>query len=127
MSPEIMAYPEDHGDFILDTDACDSSIGAVLSQMQDGRLRVIAYGSRTLNKAEKNYCITDKELLAVRYFIESGQSHSRGFKHLDIASALPCLDPGLYSTVKSNAEKISTHLAILPLGSLRLKSQISAW
>jgi hypothetical protein len=55
MSPEIMAYPEDHGDFILDTDACDSSIGAVLSQIQDGRLRVIAYGSRTLNKAEKNY------------------------------------------------------------------------
>ena len=65
-----MAYPEDHGDVILDTDACDSSIGAVLSQIQDGRLRVIAYGSRTLNKAEKNYCITDKELLAVLYFIE---------------------------------------------------------
>ena len=40
-----MAYPEDHEDFILDTDACDSSIGAVLSQIQDGRLRVIAYGS----------------------------------------------------------------------------------
>jgi hypothetical protein len=70
ISPEIMAYPEDHGDFILDTDACDSSIGAVLSQIQNGRLRVIAYGSRTLNKAEKNYCITDKELLAVLYFIE---------------------------------------------------------
>jgi hypothetical protein len=57
----------------------------------------------------------------------SGQSHSRGFKHLDIASALPCLDPGLYSTVKSNAERISTNLAILPLGSLKLNSQISAW
>ena len=41
----------------------------------------------------------------------SGQSHSRGFKHLDIASPLPCLDTGLYSTVKSNAERISTHLA----------------
>jgi hypothetical protein len=38
--------------------------------VQDGRLRVIAYGSRTLNKTEKNYCITDKELLAVRYFIQ---------------------------------------------------------
>jgi hypothetical protein len=69
ISPEIMAYPEDYGDFILDTDACDSSIGAVLSEIQDGRLRVIAYGSRTFNKAEKNYCIADKELLAVRYFI----------------------------------------------------------
>ena len=62
ISSEIMAYPEDHGYFILDTDACDSSIGAVLIQIQDGRLRVIAYGSRTLNKSEKNYCITDKEL-----------------------------------------------------------------
>jgi hypothetical protein len=59
ISPEIMAYPEDHGYFILDTDACDSSIGAVLSQIQDGR---------AIAKAEKNYCITDKELLAVRYF-----------------------------------------------------------
>jgi hypothetical protein len=35
ISPEILAYPEDHGDFILDTDACDSSIGAVLSQIQN--------------------------------------------------------------------------------------------
>ena len=70
VSPELMAYPRDTGDFILDTDACDTAIGAVLSQIQDGHLRVIAYGSRTLNQAEGNYCITDKELLAVRYFIE---------------------------------------------------------
>ena len=59
ISPEIMAYPEDHEDFILDTDACDFSIGAVLSQIQDGR---------AISKAEKNYCITDKERLAVRYY-----------------------------------------------------------
>jgi hypothetical protein len=52
-----MAYPEDHGYFILDTDACDFSIGAVLSQIQDGR---------DIAKTEKNYCITDKERLAVR-------------------------------------------------------------
>jgi hypothetical protein len=59
-----------HRAILLDTDACDTAIGAVLSQIQDGHLRVIAYGSRTLNQAEGNYCITDKELLAVRYFIE---------------------------------------------------------
>jgi hypothetical protein len=45
-----MAYPEDHGDFILDTDACDSSIGAVLSQIQDGCLSV-----RGLTIKEKSF------------------------------------------------------------------------
>lgn len=69
-SPEIMAYSKDQGTFILDTDASDGAIGAVLSQEQDGRERVISYGSRTLNKAESNYCVTDKELLAIRYFTE---------------------------------------------------------
>lgn len=70
VSPGILAYPRDEGEYILDTDASDDTIGAVLQQVQDGMPRVIAYGSRTLNKAERNYCITDKELLAVRYFVE---------------------------------------------------------
>ena len=71
IGPEIMGHPDpDKGRFILDTDACDVGIGAVLSQEQDGREVVIAYASRTLNKAERNYCVTDKELLAVRHFVE---------------------------------------------------------
>lgn len=70
VSPEVMAFPTDHCPFILDTDACDVSIGAVLSQMQGGNERVIAYASRTLNKAERNYCVTDRELLAVKHFVE---------------------------------------------------------
>ena len=68
---EVMGYPQNEGgEFILDVDASDVGIGGVLAQIQNGRERVIAYGSRTLNKAESNYCITEKELLAVRYFIE---------------------------------------------------------
>jgi hypothetical protein len=65
-----MGFPKDEGEFYLDADTCNTAIGAVLSQFQDGQLRVIAYGSRKLNKAERKYCITDKELPAVRYFIE---------------------------------------------------------
>jgi hypothetical protein len=68
---EVMGYPQNEGgEFILDVDGCDTGIGAVLIQMQEGRERVIAYASRSLNKAESNYCLTEKELLAVRYFIE---------------------------------------------------------
>ena len=36
-SPLILAMPRDSGEFILDTDASEKSIGSVLSQCQDGR------------------------------------------------------------------------------------------
>lgn len=71
MGPEIMGYPMNSaGSFCLDTDASGTGIGGVLSQMQSGRERVIAYASRGMNKAEKNYCITEQELLAVVYFVQ---------------------------------------------------------
>jgi hypothetical protein len=40
-------------------------IGGVLSQIQHGWEQVIAYYSKMLNKAERNYCITQRELLAI--------------------------------------------------------------
>ena len=49
--------------FILDTDACDTGIGVVLSQIRDdGKEQLIAHGSRLLTT-------TRKELLSVVYFI----------------------------------------------------------
>jgi hypothetical protein len=82
VGPEVMAFPNETGEFILDTDACDVGIGAVLSQVQDGKERVIAYGSRALNRAEKNYCVTDKELLAIRHFVEYYRQYLLGNKFL---------------------------------------------
>ena len=55
--------------FILDTDASDFAIGAVLSQMQNNQEKVIAYASHSLTKSEKQYCATRKELLAVHKYI----------------------------------------------------------
>ena len=69
--PDIMGYPmNDAGTFYLDTDASGVGIGGVLSQIQSGRERVISYASRSTNKAERNYCITEQELLAVVYMIQ---------------------------------------------------------
>ena len=45
ISPNIMAFPTDDGKLILDTDASDETIGAVLSQIQAGVEKMIAYGS----------------------------------------------------------------------------------
>ena len=65
-----MAFPQDQGECILDCDASNIGISGVLSQIQDGQERVLAYESRTLNKSERNYCVADRELLAVGYFVE---------------------------------------------------------
>ncbi|CAF1082173.1 unnamed protein product, partial [Brachionus calyciflorus] len=56
--------------FRLDTDACNSGIGAVLSQEQNGESRPVAYFIKGLNKAQKNYSTSEKELLAIVLTIE---------------------------------------------------------
>ena len=60
-----MSHPRRTGDFILDADASDHAAGFVLSQIQDGEEKVLAYGSKTFSHQERKYCVTRKELLAV--------------------------------------------------------------
>ena len=68
-SAPVLAYPDFNKPFLLDTDASDTGIGAVLSQPDEhGRECVIAYASRLLSKPERRYCVTRRELLAVVAF-----------------------------------------------------------
>lgn len=81
--PQFFGYPDvTGGEFILDTDASNEAIGAVLSQKQDGREVVICYGSRVLSNSEKNYCVTRKEMLAVVYFIKQFKHYLLGREFL---------------------------------------------
>ena len=62
--------------------ACDASqygIGAVLSHIMDeGHERPIAYISRTLSAAEKNYCQLEKEALAIIYAVRKFHNYLYG-------------------------------------------------
>ena len=78
----IVAMPQNEGQFRLDTDASNEAIGAVLSQVQDGEERVVAYASRLLTQQEKNYCVTRRELLAVVYFVKHFRPYLLGRKFM---------------------------------------------
>jgi transposase InsO family protein/predicted aspartyl protease len=61
----VLSFPVPDAPYILDTDASLTGIGAVLSQVIDGEERVLGYFSEALDPAERNYCVTRRELLAV--------------------------------------------------------------
>ena len=61
----VLAYPDPSYPFLLDTDASNVGIGAVLSQVVEGRERPVAYFSSALSHPQRNYCVTRRELLAV--------------------------------------------------------------
>jgi len=65
MSQPVLSLPKKQGKFRVETDASGHTIGRVLSQEQDGKWKPIAFLSRTMQPAERNYEIYNKELLAI--------------------------------------------------------------
>jgi hypothetical protein len=86
-STPILAYPDTQleAPFILDTDASDLALGAVLSQVQGGVERVIAYASKSLSSTQKVYCTTYKELLAVVIAVKHFRHYLLG-RHFKVRS-----------------------------------------
>ena len=65
-SAPVLSYPLLEGQpFLLDCDASNVGVGAVLSQLQNDEEKVISYFSKCLSRSERQYCTTRKELLAV--------------------------------------------------------------
>ena len=84
MSPQLLAYPDfDSSEpFIVDTDYSHDGIGTVLSQIQDGVERPIAFNARRLKPSESQYASHKGELLALIFAIDTYKFFLTGRKFL---------------------------------------------
>ncbi|XP_057770694.1 uncharacterized protein LOC130990481 [Salvia miltiorrhiza] len=78
----VLIVPDWTQPFELMCDASDIAIGAALGQKRDKIFRVIYYASRTLDKAQANYTVTEKEMLAVVYAFDKFRAYLIGTKSI---------------------------------------------
>jgi transposase InsO family protein len=76
----VLAFPDFSLPFILTTDASKLALGAILSQVQNGEERPIAYASRQTNKAEQSYAATEAEMLAMVWATKHFRCYLHGRK-----------------------------------------------
>ena len=63
---QMLNHPDFNRPFFLNYDASNISLGSTLYQEDEsGNHLVVIFASRTLNQCEKNYNVTEKELLSV--------------------------------------------------------------
>ena len=81
MAP-VLLLPDYGKPFTLITDASDYATGAILEQEDAfGRLHPVVYFSKSLQPAEQNYEIHDKELLAIVQSLKHFHHYLQGNEH----------------------------------------------
>ncbi|KAL0161345.1 hypothetical protein M9458_045070, partial [Cirrhinus mrigala] len=81
-SAPILTIPDPERPFVVEVDASEVGIGAILSQRDgDGKLHPCAFMSHRLSEAERNYHVGDRELLAVKLALEEWRHWLEGAEH----------------------------------------------
>jgi hypothetical protein len=78
----VLVMPDPTKPQKIETDASDYAYGAILSQLEeDGKWHPVAYLSKSLSPAERNYDIYDKELKAIIGALETWRHYLKGATH----------------------------------------------
>ena len=77
-SSALLAHYDPTQPLVLSCDASQSGVGAVLSQVCNGDEKPVAYTSRTLTTAERNYSQLEKEGLALVYGVKKFHNYLFG-------------------------------------------------
>ncbi|KAJ4433384.1 hypothetical protein ANN_15643 [Periplaneta americana] len=92
----LLIYPDFSVPFIVTTDESQEAVDAVLAQRINGEEKPVAYCSRQLNAAERNYSCTEIELLAVifatkqfRCTIEKPKQKTKRYEDDDVWEPTP--------------------------------------
>src|SRR5882724_1283006 len=80
----ILAHFNPDNPIVVETDASDYAIAAIISQISpdDGDIHPIAFYSRSMQPAELNYEIYDKELLAIFEAFRQWRNYLEGSTHI---------------------------------------------
>ena len=88
-SPPVLSLPTFKGTFRLYTDACNASVGSILTEEVDGEERVIAYDSKVLSRQQRRWPTYDKELWAVVHAVRRFRQYTTGFRFQVITDHKP--------------------------------------
>lgn len=77
----VLIIPTDNEPYRVECDASDYAVGAVLSQMHEGKWHPVAFLSKSMTAVERNYEIYDKELLAMMTALDEWRHYLMGAKH----------------------------------------------
>lgn len=82
-SAPILHHPDLNSPFIVELDVSNTGIGAVLSQCHWSPAKMFpsAFYSRKLSSAERNYDVSNRELLAMKSVLEEWRHWLEGVQH----------------------------------------------
>ena len=100
-----LTFPHRHGQFQLYSDTSKFATGSVLYQIQNGQPRLIAYASKRMPEAAKNYSITELEMCRLAMNIAT---FSHLLKKVDFDAVVDHL--AITHIMRSKAEPTTTRI-----------------